>query len=391
MKEFGIRKQDVIDQAAKTMRGKEIVNNKGQITDQKRFNEALMQLMEKRFQGGMEKQSKSMRGLWSTVTDIYKTSLARIIGIADDGSIKAGSAYEYIKGKVDELGQWMNKLVDDGTVTRIGNAITENLPKAIQKVQELKDKAVEIYTYIKDNWSTISTTIQSIVTVLIVWRTLTAVVTTAIAIKTTVLGAYRLILNIIIAAQWAWNVAMSANPISLIIIAVAGLVAGLTALGVWFVKNTEVGAKFWERTKEIFRQGVNWVAKIIDSMIETLNKIPGVEIKFRASSLIDNDDSSSVSASTSKSSKPSISQYATGTSFARGGLTRINERGGELVELPSGTKVLPADKTNKLIEKSNGGDTYQIIIHGNVYGEQDLINKVGNAIFKQVKTTKANM
>ena len=43
------------------------------------------------------------------------------------------------------------------------------------------------------------------------------------------------------AAQWAWNLALSANPIALVVIAIAGLVAGL----VYFFTQTEIGRQVW--------------------------------------------------------------------------------------------------------------------------------------------------
>ena len=43
------------------------------------------------------------------------------------------------------------------------------------------------------------------------------------------------------AAQWAWNLALSANPIGLVVIAIAGLVAGL----VYFFTQTEIGRQVW--------------------------------------------------------------------------------------------------------------------------------------------------
>lgn len=43
------------------------------------------------------------------------------------------------------------------------------------------------------------------------------------------------------AAQWLWNAALSANPIGIVILAIAALVAGL----VWFFTQTEVGRQAW--------------------------------------------------------------------------------------------------------------------------------------------------
>ena len=71
--------------------------------------------------------------------------------------------------------------------------------------------------------------------------------------------------GIVTAAQWAWNVAMSANPIGLIIIAVAGLVAGLIALtGHWgTVRNAAVSA-------------IQPVIDVVKSLVEWMGKLPGV-------------------------------------------------------------------------------------------------------------------
>lgn len=44
------------------------------------------------------------------------------------------------------------------------------------------------------------------------------------------------------AAQWAWNAALTANPIGIIITAIAALVAGL----IWFFTQTELGQAIWE-------------------------------------------------------------------------------------------------------------------------------------------------
>lgn len=57
------------------------------------------------------------------------------------------------------------------------------------------------------------------------------------------------------AVQWAWNAALNANPIGLIIIAIAALVAGL----VWFFTKTEVGKKLWDKIWDAMGKAVSWV------------------------------------------------------------------------------------------------------------------------------------
>lgn len=68
LKEFGITK-DMVIQQGKEMRMAAFVNSQGQITDQQAFNKALMALMKERFEGGMELQSQSFKGLISNARD----------------------------------------------------------------------------------------------------------------------------------------------------------------------------------------------------------------------------------------------------------------------------------------------------------------------------------
>ena len=103
LKEFGITKAKIVEQGEKMFAGVQLVNNKGQIVNQEKFNEALISLMQERFGGGMEKQATTMKGLWSTVTGVTKSALATITGIATDGSIRSGSALDMLKDKVQLL------------------------------------------------------------------------------------------------------------------------------------------------------------------------------------------------------------------------------------------------------------------------------------------------
>jgi phage-related protein len=60
---------------------------------------------------------------------------------------------------------------------------------------------------------------------------------------------------------------------------------------------------------------------------------------------------------------------AGGTNNWRGGMTRINEKGGELAYLPSGTKIIPADKSDKII--SNSRSSKQSIFAPNIQISMD--------------------
>lgn len=56
---------------------------------------------------------------------------------------------------------------------------------------------------------------------------------------------------------------------------------------------------------------------------------------------------------------------ANGTRDWRGGLTRVNERGGEIMNLPNGTQIIPNDISKRMADRSGGG---AVAINVNVAG-----------------------
>lgn len=77
LKEFGITKDMIIAEAKKLRMGM-VVNNKGQIIDQKGFNKALFALMKERYSGGMEMQSKTWKGMLSNIRGFMSTAIQEL-------------------------------------------------------------------------------------------------------------------------------------------------------------------------------------------------------------------------------------------------------------------------------------------------------------------------
>ena len=139
----------MIIQQAKDMRMGLIVNNKGQITDQAKFNEAMFALMDSKFKGGMEKQAQTMKGLWSTVTGTTKNALAEIVGITADGTIKQGSLFENVKIAITGIITKLNEWSADGTfqdiatkTTDIIGGMTTAITEIVGFIKEYKDELV---------------------------------------------------------------------------------------------------------------------------------------------------------------------------------------------------------------------------------------------------------
>ena len=92
-----------------------------------------------------------------------------------------------------------------------------------------------------------------------------------------------------------------------------------------------------------------------------------------------------------------LGHNATGTMNWEGGLTEINERGGEIVDLPTGSRIYPAQTTERIIKneltnnysKINGGN---ITITGNTFivrNEQD-IDEIAYRLVSLMRQVDAN-
>lgn len=75
---------------------------------------------------------------------------------------------------------------------------------------------------------------------------------------------------------------------------------------------------------------------------------------------------------------PNIPQFALGTSYFSGGMAQINERGGEIVNLPNGSQVIPAARSERMMSNMSGGITVQIIVQGDLIGEEEHVNRIMN-------------
>lgn len=79
-----------------------------------------------------------------------------------------------------------------------------------------------------------------------------------------------------------------------------------------------------------------------------------------------------------------LPKHATGSSYFAGGLTHINEGGrGEVVNLPSGSQIVPHDVSKRA---ANGGITISmpITITGNVIGNEQYANYLGGVVIQKV-------
>lgn len=103
------------------------------------------------------------------------------------------------------------------------------------------------------------------------------------------------------------------------------------------------------------------------------------------------------SASSFSFSIPSIfSGHATGSSFYAGGWTEINERGGEIVDLPQGSRIYPHATTERMIqaelESSHSSGGGPVVIKGNTFyvREEADIDRIAYKLAKLISQGHIN-
>ena len=189
------------------------------------------------------------------------------------------------------------------------------------------------------------------------------------------------------AAQWALNAAFVATPIGWIVLGLAAVVAaGVALYKNWDTVKAKAG-EVWNSIKTAFGGIRDSIANAFSAAKE---KVAGF-----FSWLNQKIESVPILGSIYKGGKNAVSWIADrldgnamGTSYWRGGYTRVNERGGEIMNLPSGTQIIPHDVS----VKAAGGRsvTVNVTIQGNVIGNREYTEQVGEYVGRKVLAALGN-
>lgn len=136
LKEFGITKQQIVDKANKMFGDKEIVNKKKQITDLKRFNDALLALMQERYGGMMKVQSQTFSGMLSNIQDFGTNAL----------EILSKPLFEKLNAGAKSAMEGLQELQQNGTLDVWAESIGEDVDSVIGFFQSINWQAVGMAT-----------------------------------------------------------------------------------------------------------------------------------------------------------------------------------------------------------------------------------------------------
>lgn len=291
-----------------------------------------------------------------------KNGVMQLLGAQEDGSYRAGSALEWLDQKATAFSNWVAGL-------NVG-ALTDQFDQGFATAVE---KAGQAFDWVQENGDTIISVLKTIAAA---WG-----IAKVVQFTGSVISAGTTIFNFVKTA----GVLISANPIVIGIgLAIA---AGALLIANW--DKIKAGASaLWEKAKETFGGIKDSIVGAFDSAKE---KVSGffswLDDKIESIPLLGSLYSGGKSALSWIGGK--LTGNALGTSYWRGGLTRVNERGGEIMNLPSGTQIIPHDISARMA----GGPrvTVNVTVAGNVIGNEQYADEMGERIVDKVIRAIDNM
>lgn len=394
--------KDMVDEYAKTNFGKSFQNAKGQITDLTLLQDSLEGLMQSRFGGGMEKQATTIKGMWSTVTGVTKNALANILGMQNDGTVKAGSLLDSLREKVKLFSDTLTRWQQDGTI----DAISAKFSAAFEKISSVIDWAIKhfdtlskvavvgigvwggssVITGAVNRFKKLSDTIGVLKKGFLAFKELGGL--------SVVLAPLRSEITALTTGAKALFGVLAANPIVAVIAGITAFVAAVVYAYNHSEKFRNFVNKLWETVKNAFSRIKDAAVTLKDAFVGAFQKIkekiaPVINwIQTKIDKLKSAFDTvtgalSSLGFGVNSGTRYSIGQKATGTPYFKGGLTRINEGGrGEIVNLPNGTQIIPHD----VAKKSQGGPSIvvNLTVQGNLIGNRAFMEQTGDYIVRKI-------
>lgn len=304
-------------------------------------------------------------GLGETSSNV-KGKVLELFGAMADGTVRPGSALDWLSGKAEQFSAW----VDGLDLGALATQFDQGFATAV-------DKAGQAFNWVQENGDTIISVLKTIGAA---WGIAKVIQFTGsvVSAATTIFNFGKTVMALV-----------AANPIVLLI--GAAIAAGALLIANWD-KVKKWAGDLWNKVKETF-SGIK--DSIVGAFEGAKDKISGF-----FSWLDDKIESIPILGSVYKGGKALvggaadfigslIGGNALGTSYWKGGLTRVNERGGEILNLPSGTQIIPHDVSKRVA----GGQTVQVCVtvQGNIIGNRQYADELGETIVQRILRALDNM
>lgn len=133
----------------------------------------------------------------------------------------------------------------------------------------------------------------------------------------------------------------------------------------------------WDGITEIVSGVIDTITGLWDGLVSLLSTPINAAINI-TKNIFGGDDSSAPD------------QNALGTNNFSGGYTWVGEHGPELMKLPQGTQIKTNNESKNMVNNNNSSPI-QVIIQGNVIGNESFADYIGEVIFNKIQLASVNM
>lgn len=289
---------------------------------------------------------------------------------AVDASVKLTDSIDAIQRSFSAFGNQIGaQLVP--YVQQLADELINHLPQIKSALDPVLNGLSNTIKFLMEHINGVIFVATACLSTFLAYKAINGVITTIKTLQT--------IIQAVTVAQGLWNAVMIANPIGLIATGIGLLIAGIVLL----IKNWDTVKQKTVEFATVAVQKIKSMWEKIKPIFEKIAKIAKIAFQFTPVGMAIN-AGKAVAGAVEKHKKNAL-----GTSYYSGGSTRINEFGGEIVDLPQGSRIIPHDISREMAKNSGGGINVQVTIMGNMVGNQEFLNQLADVFARKLQVAMA--
>ena len=392
MENLGISKEMLIEAAEKKYGKNKVFNKQGQVKDQEKLQIVLEEIMVSKFDGGAEKLSQTVKGLWSTITGSVNMGLAKILGM-ENGLIKTGSILDIIKNKMQLISETLLKWESDGTLDKVAKEVTVVFT-------EIANSVMSAYNFIKENHEVIIALTKFLGIIYVLTKGVFALKAAfeAYQIAVTALSSIGFLVSIfpkLKLAIGAFNLMLASTPAGWVVAAIGAIAFALYMLIFEFDKVKTFVGGLWESLKSFADNMPWWASIIVGAFMPVITIIKGLGKVWEWAKSLFNDEDIEKNIEVTEKTKEDIQELAKPQVENKiPSQSKIFEESFAKVEAPQSLNSVKANAINRATVTNSRPavtNSNNIYIQGDIYGYDEFKEKVAGVIVDISKNNMANV
>lgn len=394
MENLGISKEMIIEAAEKKYGKNKVFNKQGQVRDkqEEKLQIVLEEIMVSKFDGGAEKLSQTVKGLWSTITGSVNMGLAKILGM-ENGLIKTGSILDIIKQKMALLRDILIKWEEDGTLDDLAKEFTIVFTEIVNSV-------MNAYNFIKENHEVIIALTKFLGIIYILTKGVFALKAAfeAYQIAVTALSNIGFLVTIFTKLKLAiasFNLMLASTPVGWVTAAIGAIAFALYMLIFEFDKVKSFVGSLWDSLKSFADNMPWWASIIVGAFMPVITIIKGLGKVWEWAKSLFSDEDIEKNIEVTEKTKKDIQELAKPQVENKiPSQNKVFEESFAKVEAP---QSLNSVKSNAITRATINNprpavtNSNNIYIQGDIYGYDEFKEKVAGVIVDISKNNMANV